>query len=83
LTRVLGNVPVKYIQRVVDGMELSNLLEEGPTVVSKIIVGEEGDRGSSPGNMLAVWNIQGAWLTYGQEIIETSKMPTIIALLTL
>jgi hypothetical protein len=80
---MLGDVPVKNIERVIKGMELSDLLEELEPAVANLRVGKVGDRGVSSTRGSVGWISGKSIITHGQDMTETRRMPTIIALLTL
>jgi hypothetical protein len=68
---------------VVDGMELGHSPEEGKAVVANFGVWKVGYSGTSSVRCQLVGLPLAVVKTYGQEIMETSRMPTSIALLTL
>jgi hypothetical protein len=67
----------------VDRVEIRNLFEELVSTISKLSVWKVGDGGLASAQQSGVAFNTTLCATYGQEIIETSSMPTIIALLTL
>jgi hypothetical protein len=67
----------------VDGMELDHFLEEGEAAIANLCIWKVRHRGTPSIRWLANDFLLASGTTHGHEIMETSKMPTIIALLAL
>jgi hypothetical protein len=83
MSRLLGDVPIEHIEGVIDGMETDDLFEKVEPLVAKLVVGKVRDACVSP-RLVS----RRAWYrcfepTYGHDMIDTRRIPTIIALLTL
>jgi hypothetical protein len=67
----------------IDGVEFGNFLEEFESAVANLRVRKVGNRGLSSNRVSADGRFETDTLTHGHEMIETRRMPIIIALLTL
>ena len=79
---MLHNIPVQCVECVVDGMKIGDFVEVVPSVVSSFGIGKVGDVGASPVICKLLFRNQ-LCVTYGHAVIDTIRMPTIMALLTL
>ena len=85
MARCAADIPIQGVQGMVDRVEVDYLLEEVEAIVSYFGVREESDSCSASVNMLDDQCIQRdkRVVSYGHEMMDTSKMPKIMALLTL
>lgn len=80
---LLSDVPIKDVERVVDGMKADYLLKKVESLVPKIIIRKVCKLRVSPMLVNRCACRGCSQLTYGHEMIDTKSIPTIIALLTL
>lgn len=80
------HIPVKLVENLSCGLEADNFLEKPEASKALRVIGEVSESRAAPifkSVHVSVETVNLIGSTYGQEIIDTSKIPTIIALLTL
>jgi hypothetical protein len=83
MTSSVRNVPVLSRERVLDWVEVNDLFEEVELRIASLIMGKVGEGGIAPGMHLSV-NIyrEGCDFAHGQDIIETTDIPMMMAAFT-